>query len=144
MGGLSLSLLMFAVAFFWLWSIRNFNYKAHGGGTDRRKPGRDFSAEDLSMNLWLPGVTAGEWHSNHHTFPRSSRYDFLPGQIDLSWQCIQGLYKMGIITSYIDNKKDFQSRYLSAKSLTIGSSLSHQGEVGYGRHKETNEPSIVV
>jgi fatty-acid desaturase len=110
-GGLPLMLAAFSGAFFWSISIRNFNYKNHGGGKDKRLDGRDFNTEDLSVNLPLAGIVAGEWHSNHHLFPRSARNGFLPNQPDLTFQFIRLLHRLGIVTSYNDHTERFMERY---------------------------------
>jgi sn-1 stearoyl-lipid 9-desaturase len=41
--------------------------------------------------------TMGEsWHSNHHAFPSSARHGLYPGQIDLGWQFVRLLQKLGL------------------------------------------------
>ena len=46
-GGLPFVYAAFAGSGTWGVSVRNFNYKSHGSGEDRRVPGRDFSERDL-------------------------------------------------------------------------------------------------
>jgi hypothetical protein len=41
--------------------------------------------------------TMGEsWHSNHHAFPSSARHGLYPGQIDLGWQFVRLLQRVGL------------------------------------------------
>jgi stearoyl-CoA desaturase (delta-9 desaturase) len=41
--------------------------------------------------------TMGEsWHSNHHAFPSSARHGLYPGQIDLGWQFVRLLQRLGL------------------------------------------------
>lgn len=41
--------------------------------------------------------TMGEsWHSNHHAFPSSARHGLYPGQIDLGWQFVRLLERVGV------------------------------------------------
>ncbi len=88
----------------WLFSVRHFNYKSHGSGRDQRRADREVSSPDLSLNLKLAGWLAGEWHSNHHLVPRSARYDFRRGELDLSWLILRGLIALGLFTDAIDGR----------------------------------------
>lgn len=41
--------------------------------------------------------TMGEsWHGNHHAFPSSARHGLYPGQIDLGWNFVQLLERLGL------------------------------------------------
>jgi len=41
--------------------------------------------------------TFGEcWHNNHHAFPRSARHGLYAGQLDLGWELIRLLERMGM------------------------------------------------
>ncbi len=41
--------------------------------------------------------TMGEsWHCNHHAFPSSARHGLYPGQIDLGWQFVRLLERVGL------------------------------------------------
>ncbi len=111
MGGLPLALAIFGAACGWGVSVRNFNYKSHGSGEDRRIPGRDFNQHSQAINIPLAGYTAGEWHSNHHLYPTSARCDFQPGQFDTAWMLIAGMAKLGIVTSYKDYREAFLRNY---------------------------------
>jgi stearoyl-CoA desaturase (delta-9 desaturase) len=65
----------------------------------------------MSINQMWPGIVAGEWHNNHHLYPKSARTGFLTHQIDLAWYYIWSGRKMGIISSYHDSKRDFKLRF---------------------------------
>lgn len=112
-GGTALMTAGFTGAFFWGLSVRNFNYKSHGSGEDKRKEGRDFDADSLGLNLILPGTLCGEWHSTHHIYPTSANCGFCWWQLDLTFQTVKALKAVGIVTDYIDKKEAFVKNYLN-------------------------------
>jgi stearoyl-CoA desaturase (delta-9 desaturase) len=110
-GGHAVACALLGGAFFWALGVRTFNYKGHGKGSVRHKEGLDFNHKDLSVNQYVPGIFTGEWHNNHHLFPRSARAGFLKYQIDLAWYYIYFLYKIGAVKSYFDSRDKFISDY---------------------------------
>ena len=112
-GGAALACALFGAAGVWAVGVRTFNYEGHGKGKDKREDGTDFNRKDMSVNQLWPGIVAGEWHNNHHLYPKSARAGFLPHQIDLAWYYIKFLSMVGGITAYTDNKKQFIQKYLS-------------------------------
>jgi fatty-acid desaturase len=110
-GSLAYPLAIFGMCGLWGLSIRNFNFKGHGSGHNKHQAGRDFYQNDLSVNIPLAGYVAGEWHNHHHLYPTSARNDFMPHQPDFTFYVIYFLYKLGIVTSFIDKKKDFIHNY---------------------------------
>ena len=57
------------------------------------------SGDGSRNNAWVAALTFGEgWHNNHHAFPHSARQGLLPGQIDLTWQHIRLLRRLGLAT----------------------------------------------
>ena len=58
---------------------------------------RNYETTDDSRNLWWVGLLAfGEgWHNNHHAFPNSAKQGLFRGQIDLTWEHIKILAKLG-------------------------------------------------
>jgi len=112
-GGHALACTLFSAALFWFILVRAFNYTGHGKGHVKHVDGIDFDRRNLSINQWRPGLFAGEWHNNHHLYPASARAGFLPMQLDLAWIYIFVLYKLGLVVSYKDNKKDFIKKYLN-------------------------------
>ena len=112
-GGHPLACTLFGAAMFWFIFVRAFNYTGHGKGEVRHVDNFDFDRRNLSLNQWRPGLLSGEWHNNHHLYPASARAGFLPLQLDLAWIYIYTLYKVGIVDSYKDNKKDFLSKYVN-------------------------------
>ena len=126
-GGLPLMLAVFTGAFFWGLSVRNFNFKSHGGGEDRRKNGRDFDHDSLGLNLILPGTLCGEWHSTHHIYPTSANLGFCWWQLDLTFQVIKVLKIFCIVTEYIDKKELFEKVYLDDKTKAF----THDGKISH-------------
>ncbi|SEK72053.1 stearoyl-CoA desaturase (delta-9 desaturase) [Olivibacter domesticus] len=110
-GGHGLACALFGAAAFWAVGVRTFNYEGHGKGEDKRRKGYDFNEKDMSINQLWPGIVAGEWHNNHHLYPRSARSGFLVHQIDLAWYYIKFLHFIGGVTSYHDSKASFLEKY---------------------------------
>jgi fatty-acid desaturase len=65
---------------------------------------RTFETRDKSRNVWWVGLLAlGEgWHNNHHAYPRSARHGLKWFQIDLSYQLIRLLGKIGLAWNITD------------------------------------------
>lgn len=59
---------------------------------------RNFEADDNARNLWWASLlTYGEgWHNNHHTFPRAAQTGWRWWEIDVTWQTIRLLEKVGL------------------------------------------------
>jgi stearoyl-CoA desaturase (delta-9 desaturase) len=111
LGGPAIACTLFGGAFFWAVGVRTFNYNGHGKGKDARLEGKDFNNKDQSVNQYWPGIVAGEWHNNHHLFPRSARAGFLKYQLDFAWYYIYFLYLIGGVSSYHNSKARFLTDY---------------------------------
>jgi stearoyl-CoA desaturase (delta-9 desaturase) len=107
MGGHALACSLFGAAGFWTVGVRTFNYEGHAKGKDKQRDGTDYSVKDKSINQIWTGIVAGEWHNNHHLFPKSARSGFKPYQIDLAWYYIKLKNKLGAVKKYRDDKKLF-------------------------------------
>ena len=110
-GGPALVCTLFASAGVWAVGVRTFNYEGHGKGKDKRKEGTDYNRDDMSINQFWPGFVAGEWHNNHHLYPKSARSGFKPYQVDFAWYYIKFMSMIGAISSYKDSKKQFYKDY---------------------------------
>jgi hypothetical protein len=88
-----------------------FKEAGHGNGEIKHRVGIDYDRRNLSINQIRPGLFSGEWHNNHHLYPASARAGFLPYQVDLAWMIIYAMYKIGVVSSYHDSKKEFLRRY---------------------------------
>jgi sn-1 stearoyl-lipid 9-desaturase len=113
LGGHALACTLFGAAGFWAVGVRTFNYEGHAKGEDKQRLGTDFNQNDKSINQLWPGIVAGEWHNNHHLFPKSARSGFKPHQVDLAWYYIKLMSTLGAISSYHDSKKQFYQQYES-------------------------------
>lgn len=111
-GGHGLACTAFSAAMFWFVLVRAFNYTGHGGGEMKHKEGIDFDRSNTSINQTRPGLFSGEWHNNHHLYPKSARAGFLRYQLDLAWIYIYVLYKLGAVSSYHDSKQQFIDKYV--------------------------------
>jgi sn-1 stearoyl-lipid 9-desaturase len=115
-GGHGLACALFTGAMLWFILVRAFNYTGHGKGQHKHVDGIDFDRSNLSINQTRPGLFAGEWHNNHHLYPGSARAGFLPYQLDLAWIYIYCLYKLGMVSSYHDSKKEFLRKYFNKQT----------------------------
>jgi sn-1 stearoyl-lipid 9-desaturase len=110
-GGHALACTLFGAAGFWAVGVRTFNYEGHGKGKNVQREGTDYHTGDQSVNQLWPGIVAGEWHNNHHLFPKSARSGFKPHQVDLAWYYIKAMKTLGAVSSYKDFKKQFYEQY---------------------------------
>lgn len=115
-GGHALACALFSGAMLWFILVRAFNYTGHGKGKEKHVDGLDFDRSNLAINQTRPGLFTGEWHNNHHLYPGSARAGFLPYQIDLAWIFIFCMYKIGLVSSYHDSKKEFLQKYKPGRS----------------------------
>lgn len=111
LGGNALAFSLFGAAGFWAVGVRTFNFDGHAKGRDKQREGTDYNQNDKSINQLWPGLVAGEWHNNHHLYPKSARSGFKPHQVDLAWYYIKIMYWLGAVKDYRDNKKQFYERY---------------------------------
>jgi len=130
-GGHALACSLFGAAGFWAVGVRTFNYEGHAKGEDKQREGTDFSENDKSINQLWPGIVAGEWHNNHHLYPKSARSGFKPHQVDFAWYYIKAMYTLGAVQSYKDDKKRFYDRYhvpyMQAKNLQANGPIEKVG-----------------
>jgi fatty-acid desaturase len=121
-GGHALACSLFGAAGFWAVGVRTFNYEGHAKGRDKQRDGIDFSQKDKSINQLWPGLVAGEWHNNHHLYPKSARSGFKPYQFDLAWYYIKTMNTLGAVSSYKDYKKQFYQQhhdpYIQSRNLS--------------------------
>ncbi|MDO9374515.1 MAG: fatty acid desaturase [Ferruginibacter sp.] len=110
-GGHALACSLFGAAGFWAVGVRTFNYEGHGKGEACQREGVDHNKKDNSVNQLWPGIVAGEWHNNHHLFPKSARSGFKPHQVDFAWYYIKLMNMVGAVSCYKDFKKQFYEQY---------------------------------
>jgi fatty-acid desaturase len=119
LGGMGLACAIFGAAGFWAVGVRTFNYEGHGKGEDKRREGIDHNRKDMSVNQLWPGIVAGEWHNNHHLFPKSARSGFKPHQVDSAWYYIKFMHMIGAVSHYHDSKKQFYKEHIKEKVKKI-------------------------
>ena len=125
-GDHGLACAMFGAAMFWMILVRMFNYTGHGKGKIKHRDGIDYDRRNLSINQIRPGLFSGEWHNNHHLYPGSARAGFLPYQIDLAWIFIYSMYKIGLVSSYHDSKKEFLRKFKDENKINKRRSVYFQ------------------
>lgn len=118
MGGHALACSLFGAAGVWAVGVRTFNYDGHGHGKDKQRDGIDYHRKDKSINQIWPGLVAGEWHNNHHLYPKSARSGFKAYQLDMAWQYIRLMHRLGAVSSYRDDKLVFLRTYIKENSLS--------------------------
>ncbi|MBV4359046.1 fatty acid desaturase [Pinibacter aurantiacus] len=111
-GGNALACAIFSSTLLWFIFVRAFNYTGHAKGKEKHIDGLDFDRSNLSVNQTRPGIFTGEWHNNHHLYPGSARAGFLSYQIDPAWIFIFCMYKVGVVSSFHDSKKEFLKKYV--------------------------------
>ncbi|WDF54033.1 fatty acid desaturase [Mucilaginibacter sp. KACC 22063] len=116
-GGHAIACSLFAAAGIWAVGVRTFNYEGHGKGEDKRREGVDYNRDDMSVNQLWPGIVAGEWHNNHHLYPKSARSGFKPHQVDMAWYYIKFMHTIGAVKSYNDSKKQFYKDYIKLQEI---------------------------
>ncbi|MFA6087023.1 fatty acid desaturase [Mucilaginibacter sp.] len=112
LGGIGLACAIFGSAAVWAVGVRTFNYEGHGKGEDKRQDGVDYNRKDMSINQLWPGIVAGEWHNNHHLFPKSARSGFKAYQVDTAWYYIKFMSMIGAVSHYKDSKAQFLKEYV--------------------------------
>ena len=96
-----------------LFLIRDFNWRGHGGNNPRaKKPGWEFDDRNYALNQHFYGYLASEWHDNHHRFPRSANNAFMAPQVDIAFQIIKLLSRIGLVDSYVDARAAFEKQCL--------------------------------
>ncbi|MGE5218383.1 MAG: hypothetical protein ACM3SP_15420 [Chloroflexota bacterium] len=123
-GGHSYLLAWYSAIFSTTFLMRDFNWRGHGGNFRHHKiKGWEFDTKTFALNQRFYGYLAGEWHDNHHKYPFSANNGFLPGQIDIAFQIVKLLHRLGIVESYVDAKPQFEKECLgisSGKALVVG------------------------
>lgn len=114
LGGIGLVCAIFGAAGVWAVGVRTFNYEGHGKGEDKRREGVDYNRKDMSINQIWPGIVAGEWHNNHHLYPKSARSGFKPYQVDSAWYYIKFMSFIGAVSHYHDAKEQFYKDHVHA------------------------------
>lgn len=118
LGGHALACTLFGAAGVWAVGVRTFNYDGHGHGKDKQRDGVDYNRKDKSINQLWPGLVAGEWHNNHHLYPKSARSGFKAHQLDMAWLFIRLMHRFGAVSSYRDDKVNFLEKYVRVGAMS--------------------------
>jgi fatty-acid desaturase len=73
--------------------VRDFNFRGHAGLLGNR-------AEGVPLNQFIYGLIAGEWHENHHAYPRLARSGLRWWQIDLPYAIVRVLHLVGVVRQF--------------------------------------------
>lgn len=80
-----------AGVFLYTFIVRDFNYRGHSALTGTRKRGEP-------VNQLLYGLIAGEWHENHHNYPRLARSGLKWWQVDVPYWIILAMKSCGLVS----------------------------------------------
>ena len=78
-------------AFLFTFLVRDFNFRGHGTFTGTEQHGKP-------VNQFLYGLTVGEWHENHHNYPRLARSGLRWWQVDVPYWVILAMKSCGIVS----------------------------------------------
>ncbi len=79
--------------FLYSFLVRDFNFRGHAGYWGTHHIG-------VPLNQVFYGLIAGEWHENHHAYPRSAKAGLAWWQIDVPYWIIKGLTRCGAVIQY--------------------------------------------
>lgn len=79
--------------FLFTFIVRDFNYRGHSSLVGNDKKGEP-------VNQFIYGLIAGEWHENHHKYPRLARSGLVWWQIDIPYWTIKAMKACGMVTHY--------------------------------------------
>jgi len=82
-----------AAVFLYTFLVRDFNYRGHGGGSSESHGG-------TPLNQMFYGLIAGEWHENHHEYPRSARAGLAWWQPDMPYVIIRFMQLCGAVEQH--------------------------------------------
>jgi fatty-acid desaturase len=82
-----------SAVFLFTFIVRDFNYRGHSSLVGTGKHG-------APVNQVIYGIIAGEWHENHHKYPRLARSGLVWWQVDLPYWIILFMKGCGIVTKY--------------------------------------------
>ena len=77
--------------FLFTFAVRDFNYRGHSSLTGTHRKGEP-------VNQILYGLLAGEWHENHHHYPRLARSGLRWWQVDVPYYLICAMKWCGIVS----------------------------------------------
>lgn len=78
-------------AFLFTFLVRDFNFRGHGTFT-----GTDKHGEPVNQPFY--GITVGEWHENHHHYPRLARSGLRWWQVDVPYWIILAMKCCGMVS----------------------------------------------
>jgi len=70
--------------FLFTFVVRDFNFRGHSALTGHHKHGEP-------VNQFVYGLIAGEWHENHHQYPRLARSGLFWWQVDVPYYIIRAM-----------------------------------------------------
>jgi sn-1 stearoyl-lipid 9-desaturase len=78
--------------FLFAFLLRDFNYRGHSAMHG------SIGKHGYPVNQIFYGLIAGEWHENHHNYPRLARSGLTWWQVDLPYWIIRAMKMCGIVT----------------------------------------------
>jgi fatty-acid desaturase len=131
LGGWHYVTVWYSAVFVFTFFMREFPWRGHGGNFRTTKiAGWEFDHRSRSLNSWVFGFLAGEWHDNHHLLPASANCAFLPGQVDVPFQIVRLWQRLGIVDSFYDASDTFKERgYATSREVAEAADASHDAPI---------------
>jgi stearoyl-CoA desaturase (delta-9 desaturase) len=82
-----------SAGFLFTFVVRDFNYRGHSALIGTGEHG-------APVNQFIYGLIAGEWHQNHHQYPRLARSGLFWWQIDIPYWIICAMKVCGMVSQY--------------------------------------------
>jgi len=82
-----------SAVFLFTFVVRDFNFRGHSALTGNKKHGEP-------VNQIIYGLFAGEWHENHHDYPRLARSGLTWWQVDVPYWIIIAMKGCGMVSQY--------------------------------------------
>jgi stearoyl-CoA desaturase (delta-9 desaturase) len=79
--------------FLFTFVVRDFNFRGHSSLMGNEKHGEP-------VNQFVFGLFAGEWHENHHSYPKLARSGLAWWQVDIPYWIIIAMKWSGIVSEY--------------------------------------------
>lgn len=107
MGGTVGILTWLSGVFLYTFFVRDFNYRGHGGFFFKASKGQ-------ATNQLFYGLISGEWHDNHHSFPRLAHSGLKWWQLDIPYWIIKTMGWCGLVETINTNRANNLTRRITS------------------------------
>jgi fatty-acid desaturase len=107
-GGVGI-LTWYAGVFLYTFFVRDFNYRGHGGFFFKASKGQ-------ATNQVFYGLISGEWHDNHHSYPRLAHSGLEWWQLDIPYWIIKTMGWCGLVEKINTRKTSSSSQQIKPQA----------------------------